>query len=304
MKKLPITILILVALSLAGISAYLSIFGLSKLFIGASLIVIIAMSILESSKIVIVTLLNQFWNKFPRLLRYYFLLSMFGLMLLTGIGVYGFLSSAYTATSIRVQKNTGTIELLKKKDTLFKQEKLRYENIIKTKTDRAKTLSELNLKQETRIDSMYNRNQYYNANRVENAVTQTTNNIKIINDDIDKTNEKIRSLDDSISKYDMQILEVTNNDVATDLGPLKYVAESLGIKMDTLVRYLLLILIFLFDPLAVAFVLAINIIIKLKNKPKDEVQKIEEKIQEETENKEHIKHFFEGKWLYKPKKKL
>lgn len=282
-KELSLSTLIGVTLFLAGISAYLSVFGLSKLFIGGASLLIVGFAALEFIKIIVVSLLNQFWKKFPFLLKLYLLFSIFILMAITSMGIYGYLSSAYTATSLKLTKNEGQIELLEKKDTLFKQEKARYDEIIKAKTERIKTLSKLNISQETRIDSMYNKGLYYNANRIENITAKTTDNITDLNLDIDELNKKSNSIDDSIIKYEMKILELENNDIATDIGPLKYVAESFGLPMDTIVKYLILLFLIVFDPLAIALTIAINILIRKKNE-----NNTPDKDKEEIPNKKTI----------------
>jgi hypothetical protein len=299
MKKLSlvsITALTILALALAGIGAYFSIFGLSKLFLLTPIILLV--SVLEVIKIAVVTLINQTpeWKKTHRIMRTSLFVFVAALMLVTSVGIFGYLSSGYTTTTLKLKKNAGTIELLEKKDTIFKQEKARYEDMIKTKTERAKTLSKLNVNQETRIDSMYRRGLYYNANRIENITAGTTENIKTLNKDIDELNNKIKTLDDSISKYDLQIIDVNNNDVSRDVGPLKYVAESIGTIMDTFVKWLIVVLLFVSDPLAVVLVIAINILIRERNKPKEH-KIIEEKQEVQLSEKEQEVQLDEKKKL-------
>ena len=99
MKKIYAIILGFTAILLAVTAAYFSVFGLSKLFIGAALSVIIMAGTLEFSKIVIVSFLHQYWQKLSKGLRTYLLLGTIVLMIITSAGIYGFLSSAYSKVS-------------------------------------------------------------------------------------------------------------------------------------------------------------------------------------------------------------
>ena len=107
-------IIALSALSVSASAAFYSVFGLSKLFAGASMQVIIMAGTLEVAKLVVASLLYQYWDKINKLLRAYFLIATFILMVITSGGIYGFLSGAYQETATKsefMDRQVSIIEL-------------------------------------------------------------------------------------------------------------------------------------------------------------------------------------------------
>ena len=270
MKKFYAIILGITAVLLAVTAAYFSVFGLSKLFIGASLSVIIMTGTLEFSKLVIVSLLHQYWDKLAKLLKTYLLIGTIILMIITSAGIYGFLSSAYSKVSTELDKMGGGIELLEKKIEIKKEEKLRLTEQIKTKNERAITLTDLRKSQETRLDSLYQKGWIAAAKKTETVIKQADDNIFTINQEITTISSKVESLNDSISKYETVKLEAGNNDIASEIGPLKYISKLTGASMDKVVNYLILLLIIVFDPLAVALVIATSSMINMRKEEQEE----------------------------------
>ena len=270
MKKFFAFILGFTAVLLAVTAAYFSVFGLSKLFIGASISVIIMAGTLEFSKVIVVTFLHQYWKKLAIMLKTYLLAGTIILMIITSAGIYGFLSSAYSRVSLEMDKMGGGIELLEKKIEIKKEEKIRLGDQIKTKNDRVVTLTELRKSQETRLDSLYQRGWIAAAKKTETVIKQADDNITILNTDINDISLRIESLNDSISKYETTKLESGNSAIAGEVGPLKYISKLTGTSMDTVVNYLILLLIIVFDPLAVALIVATSSMFKIIKKDKEE----------------------------------
>lgn len=303
MKKFYAIILGITAVLLAVTAAYFSVFGLSKLFIGASLSVIIMAGTLEFSKLVIVSLLHQYWNKLAKLLKVYLLIGTIILMIITSAGIYGFLSSAYSKVSIELDKMGGGIELLEKKIEIKKEEKLRLTEQIKTKNERAVTLTDLRKSQETRLDSLYQKGWVAAAKKTETVIKQADDNILTINQEITTISSKVESLNDSISKYETVKLEAGNSDIASEIGPLKYISKLTGASMDKVVNYLILLLIIVFDPLAVALVIATSSMINMRKEEQEEKDnKAEELIKSLTEKfKKNVEYVSDEKGNFKLK---
>ena len=112
-------LLLIISLAVALTSAYFSIFGLSQLFAGAALSVIIMASILEIAKLIVTTLLHNYWGTLSKILRFYLSLGVFILMCITSGGIYGFLSSAYQNTANKYEIHNNSIGLLESKKQLF-----------------------------------------------------------------------------------------------------------------------------------------------------------------------------------------
>ncbi len=258
MKRFLPYLILLSALSVSGSAAFYSVYGLSKLFAGASLQVVIMASSLEVAKLVIATLLHRYWSSINRLLKIYLTIATVVLVLITSAGIYGFLSNAYQLTANQDKIVTRGIELVDTKQNIYEQSKLEYtaekETIVNSISELRKSLA--NPGQVQFVDKKSGK-----------VVTSTSNNSQVrksleiqLNDAIQRRDEltkQIQISSDSIGKFEIEKIELENNsDAAAELGPLKYISALTGITMDRIVNYFLLLIIFVFDPLAIALVLA------------------------------------------------
>ena len=116
-------IIALSALSVSASAAFYSVFGLSKLFAGASTQVIIMAGTLEVAKLVVASLLYQYWDKINKLLRTYFLIATFILMVITSGGIYGYLSGAYQSTATQSEFLDKQVQIVDAKRTRFEEQK-------------------------------------------------------------------------------------------------------------------------------------------------------------------------------------
>jgi hypothetical protein len=268
-KILP-WIIALAALSISVSAAFYSVTGLSKLFAGASVEVIIMASSLEFAKLVIASLLYQYWDKLNKLLKVYLSIACVVLILITSAGIYGFLSSAYQQTATLEGNISAQIELLERKKANYQEQLAVY---IEEKTNITSAITSL------REGLSNNVIQYTNA---DGQVITTTSSAtrKSLEKQLDQAierqteiNGKVDNLNQQIFDLDTEIVEVqTSSETASELGPLKYISGLMGVEMDNIVNYLLLVIVFVFDPLAISLVLAANFAFE-QIKPK--VKKIE-----------------------------
>lgn len=252
------------ALIVAGCAAYFSVWGLSQLFAGASVAVIIMASGLEAAKIASTTALHRYWKRIAVGLRIYLMIAVSVLMLITSAGIYGFLSNAYQKTANKLEIHEGEVSVLTGKKALFEKSIKDNEKIIDTKTKRIDQLTNLRLNQETRLDSA-------KSNRAKDKaradIELATKEIQKLSTDIDDLNSKNSTLSDSVSKYNTKALELNaGSEVAGEVGPLKYIAELTGAPMGKVVNFLILLFIFVFDPLAIALILMTNRIYEIEGK--------------------------------------
>jgi len=256
-KYLPYLIL-LSALSVSGSAAFYSVYGLSQLFSGASTEVIIMATSLEISKLVIATLLHHYWNTINALLKIYLTIATLILVIITSAGIYGFLSGAYQITANADKIVTRQIELVETKQQIYIDQKTEFQL---EKTQLIKSISELR-------DGLSNPGQiqYIDKDTGEKITTSSSSARKSLErqladalSDRDNITQKIQIATDSIGNYEIQKVGLLNDsDTAAELGPLKYLAGITGISMDRVINYFLLLIIFVFDPLAIALVLAAN----------------------------------------------
>lgn len=242
-------IIALSALSVSASAAFYSVSGLSKLFAGASLEVIIMASSLEVAKLVIASLLYQYWDKLNNTLKVYLTIACTVLILITSMGIYGFLSSAYQETANKDGVVTQQVTALETKKGLYEQNR---DNILKEKQSLAELKGTLSKGSTTQYTDK-------KGNLVVRSNNATIRNIEAANKSDEKLSTKLDVVNDSIFSLENKILEVkTNGDAASELGPLKYLSELTGVEMNRIINWLLLIIIFVFDPLAIALVIAAN----------------------------------------------
>ena len=259
MKKKLLPILIaLSALSVSGSAAFYSVFGLSKLFAGASTQVIIMAGSLEFAKLVVASLLYQYWDTINKWLRAYLAIACLVLMLITSGGIYGFLSGAYQSTATQSELLDKSLAILQQKQVRFEESKT---DLKIEKTSISKSISDLRiaLSNPAQVQYIDKESGQLITTSSSSARRALQKELSIATGDRDVINIKIEAVMDSISKTDMVILEKEiDNEDQRELGPLKYLAETTGKEMNDVVNWFLLLIIFVFDPLAIALVVAAN----------------------------------------------
>lgn len=249
-------IIALSALSVSLSAAFYSVSGLGKLFAGASIQVIIMASSLEVAKLVIASLLYQYWDSLNKILRTYLSIATVVLMLITSMGIYGFLSGAYQETANRA----GTVDA---QVTLLETKKANYvgQRDLLTKEKEALVSSMTSLQ-----SGLANNKTSYVDKKGNLIQTSSSADRKSLERQLDASstrqenlNAKLDDINNKIFELDNQIVEAkTGSDIAAELGPLKYISGLTGTPMDQIVNYLLLVIIFVFDPLAISLVIAAN----------------------------------------------
>ena len=215
------------ALFIAGSAAFFSVFGLSKLFAGAIIPVIIMASSLEIGKLVSASFLYRYWTKITGWLKIYMTVGVVTLVFITSAGIFGFLSNAYQGATVDFEKQSATL--------LYKEDRLE-----QLEEDRSY------LKQE-----------------LEQSVKALPDNYPTAKRKLrEEYNPKIFALNDQILgiKQDISDLKVGLVETGVDVGPAIYLARAFETDIDTVVKFFIFILIFVFDPMAVSLVIAYNIV--------------------------------------------
>ena len=244
------------ALSVSASAAFYSVSGLSKLFAGAAFAVIVMAASLEIAKLVIASLLYQYRKTLPKFLKWYLSMACFVLILITSMGIYGFLSAAYQETAAKAGNVDSQITLIETKRDNIKEQLLVY-NEEKSSINGAVAslrngLSNNKIQYTDTLGNVITTTSRATRNALEKQLDQAIDRQTIINAKVDQLNEKLFN-------YETEIVEVSmSNEVAGELGPLKYLSGLTGIPMNQIINYLLLTIIFVFDPLAIALVIAAN----------------------------------------------
>jgi hypothetical protein len=260
------------ALSISFSAAFYSIFGIGKMFAGASTNVMIMAGSLEFAKLVIASFLYRFWDDVNKVLRTYLMISCLVLILITSAGIYGFLSSAYQETANKVENVDKNVKILEKKKDGIQKQLDQAEKQLEYKSQRQNTISDMRNRQQTNADNLISQNRSTSAvrgqmNNLGKESSQIDSDIKTIQDTITSKNKQISDLD-------LQILEVSsNNDLANEIGPLKYIAKLTGKTLDQVVNWFIIALMLVFDPLAISLVIAANFVFSQMGNKKGEDQK-------------------------------
>jgi hypothetical protein len=216
----------LAALLVAGSAAFYSVFGLSKLFSGATLAVIIMAGSLEFAKLVSASFLYRYWTKVNSWLKYYMTVGVVTLVLITSAGIFGFLSNAYQGATIEFEKQTAT--LFYKEDRLVQLEE----------------------------------DKIYLKDELEQSVNMLPDNYPTAKRELrEEYNPKVLEINTQMLDIKQEIgdLKVLMIETGVDVGPAIYLARIFETDIDTVVKFFIFILIFVFDPMAVALVIAYNI---------------------------------------------
>ena len=284
------------ALSVSVSAAFYSVSGLSKLFAGAAFAVIVMAASLEIAKLVIASLLYQYRKNLPKLLKWYLSMACVVLILITSMGIYGFLSAAYQETAAKAGSIDSQITLIEVKRDNIKEQLAVYNeeksSINSAVADLRTGLSNNKIQYTDTLGNVITTTSRATRNALTKQLDQAIDRQTIINSKVDDLNQKLFD-------YETEIVEVRLSDaVSSELGPLKYLSGLTGLPMDQIINYLLLTIIFVFDPLAIALVVAANFAFdqirpKIRENLYGEKVKIKEKpIVEITEEdlEEDLKH--------------
>ena len=245
------------ALSVSASAAFYSVSGLSKLFAGASFEVIIMAGSLEVAKIVIASLLYQYWKDLNKLLRTYLTVATVVLVLITSMGIYGFLSAAYQETYNKLSIVENEKAFIQQKINFYDADVTRYDEELERISSNISTLSNARSQQIQVRDTSVVGGIRSTISTSELRAAQAR--IKVEEENRKNVQAQRQIAADSLRKFQFQVLKLENNtEVAGELGPLQYLSGLTGVSMDKIINWLLLIIIFVFDPLAISLVIAAN----------------------------------------------
>jgi len=245
------------ALSISISAAFYSVSGLSKLFAGAEFAVILMAGSLEFAKLVTASLLYQYWDTINKTLRTYLSIATVILVLITSMGIYGFLSAAYQETYSKLSAVENQKGFIQQKIDFYQNDITRYDAEIERISSNISTLSNAKASTIQVRDTSVSGGVRQTISTTELRMAQSRINIEEENRKSTQSKRIIAS--DSLQKFQLQVLELdSNTEVAGELGPLQYLSSLTGYPMGKIINVLLLIIIFVFDPLAISLVVAAN----------------------------------------------
>ena len=283
-KFLP-WLLLFCALGLSGTAAYYSVYGLSIIFSGVSIPVIIMGSFLEISKISIATYLHDAWNKIYGVLKLYLTIALVTLSILTSIGIYGLLATGFQKSIAGLEINNKKIKNIEVKKQRFEEIKKEYQKE-KNGLDKDITSLRTSLSTSTTTQTIDRRSGQVLTKANDGNRRAFQQQLNIAQKSRDTLSKKIDNLNDSITNLDIQILDISSKEIESgELGAIKYLSEITGWDVKKTANFFILTLIFVFDPLAIALVISTNQAFK-KYRRKEEDEEIKPVIKEVFEEDE------------------
>jgi hypothetical protein len=256
------------ALFVAFNAAFFSVSGLSKLFAGASLSVILMASSLEAAKLITAGYLYNYWEKINKAFRIYLSIGVLILVLITSLGIYGFLTAAFQDTFNTFSVTEKQKAFLEQKEEFWQSDVTRYDEELKRISDNISTLSNAKTSSIQVRDTSVVGGVRQTISTTELRLSQQR--IAVEEENRKEVQAKREVAADSLQSIQLRILDLeTDTDVSAELGPLQYLSGLLDKPMDQIINWFILIIIFVFDPLAVALVIAFNNAVKVDKGEKD-----------------------------------
>ena len=259
MKKVLLYFILLMAIILAGTVAYVSISGLLTVFSGAGILGLLFFSAIEISKIEATSAIHTYGKKIGWIYNGLLSLGIIIAMAITSMGVYGFLSSGYQKNAAKSDGADREIELLDNKIKLKQEnrESINYQ-LIQTQKSISQLRNALGNNTQSRVDSKGNlitTTSSGNRKAFESQLKIATESETRLNKDLNSADSLINVLSENI------IVLETNAATSNELGPLKYLAEVTGSSMDNVMKWFILLLIIIGDPMAILMIIIFNKII-------------------------------------------
>ena len=260
----------LAAIMIAGSAAYFSVTGLGVLFSGAAIAVMIMASSLEFAKLVTATYLKQKWGKIELLSKIYLTTSVVILMLITSAGIFGYLSNAFQQQNLGLQK-------IERDIAVYQTQIVKNDLEISRYTTQLNNQQNIRNSQETNLTKQIDKDK--STSRVSQMIKSADKEINSISKRIDELTIKNNASLDSIN-----VIKNNNIELEKEVGGFRFVAESFGVPLNSVVKFFIILIVIVFDPLAVALIISFNQL-TMEGKKEDE--------DEETppSNPEDLKNF-------------
>lgn len=246
------------ALCLSGVSAYFSIFGLSKLFAGAGASILVMAGVMEVSKVVLTVYLHRFWGRLYMFFKLYLMFSVIALVGITTMGAYGFLSAGFQASITKLETFQTSERFLQDKIDFFNDEVDLYNRDLDRVSETISTLSgvqstSIQVRDTTVVGGVRN-----TISTVDTRLAQQR--LDIERETRQEIVNKRQAVVDSLQTYRQLLLQAQNtNDLTSELGPLQYLADLSQRPITEVVNILIIFLILVLDPLAISMILASSI---------------------------------------------
>jgi hypothetical protein len=245
------------AIIVAGCAAYFSVTGLGVLFAGATTSVMVMAGALEFAKLVAATYLKQQWDDIKGFNKWYLATSVATLMLITSAGIFGYLSNAFQQQNLELQKVERDIAVYQTQITKNDAEITRY-------TTQLTNQQNIRNSQESNLSKQIDNNR--STSRVSQMIRTADKEIASVSKRIDEL-----TIQNNVALDSINSIKNNNIELEREVGGFRFVAEAFNVPLNDVVKFFILIIVLVFDPLAVALIIAFNgLIMKRKEEDKSE----------------------------------
>ena len=242
-------------ISIAGAAAYFSVYGLAYTFSGVFWSVVAMGASLEAGKLVAASYLYRYWDKTNAILKTYLIFGIISLMVMTSVGIFGYLSSGYQQDVLPLKQKTEQVQLLEEEKTRMLARKRQIDDLMAGSTT-------VNTVETTKgID----RNAVRALRETTRARESLVRQYKTEQADVTK---RVKELDVELLALKQDLIKVEAH-----IGPITYIAKAFSLPTDDATKYLIFLIIFAFDPMAVALTLAVNTALRIRREEKDALKK-------------------------------
>jgi len=264
------------AFLLASCAAFFSVKGIALLFAASFWSVAIMAGSLEVAKLISASYLYRYWSSTHNLLKKYMLSATILLMCITSLGIFGFLSDAFQRNFSQYSLNLNKIQSLKSQQNFyisqieFNKNKLKdliqlqktyqtsLDNVVKQEVTTTKTtgggfFSSAKSEKVTDIKLLESKNK---------IVEGSQSNINNLFSQISTVTSDLQNLEKQNLENNQEVLKLESDNTKGEIGTFKFVADAFGLKIETAVKIFIILIVIVFDPLAVCLVIAYNSVIK------------------------------------------
>lgn len=230
-----IILLALTTISIAGIAAFFSVYGLAQIFQGTFVAVLIMGGALEAGKLVATSFLYRYWDQVGWFMKTYLISAVLLLMVITSMGIFGMLSTGYQSDTISLKDTEVVINLLEQEQ----------QQLITRKRE---------------IDAQI-------ASLPSNSITGRQRLMKSFDPEVKIINKRLPEISTEIKTLNTKLIQVEAH-----VGPIVYIAKAMGESVDDATKYMILLIIAVFDPLAVVLTVGVNIALRQWNEDKEKAK--------------------------------
>lgn len=242
-----IFLLLVTTLAIAGSAAFFSVYGLAQIFSGSFLPVVVMAGSLEAGKLITASFLYQYWKVLTFSIKSYLIAAVGILMLITSLGIFGFLSAAH-------QKDILPLQQIQQEVVLLEQQKQEIEKLKEERLERKKQIDQ----QVANLPDDRVKGRQALSKTFESEQKQILSDVTKFNDQITQTTLKLQELKSK------ELIKTA------DTGPIVFIANALGSGVENATVWIIILIMFAFDPLAVALTIGVNIALRARKEQQNQ----------------------------------